>query len=201
MNNNEELSTKERIMNAAKDLMSTHGFKGTTTKMIADAANVNEVTLFRHFKNKMGILVELLKFIKDEDIPLKKFIDTDFESVEEVLNEFSSTFLAEAAKQKEVLIFGMKEMGCEEEELSKFFIKVILKTSNILADKLEDLYTKGKIRRTDFQVAAHMYIHSLLGSFMMHHTLGGEAFSLEIERVCSSSTEILLKSLERGIEL
>ena len=196
MNSNEELSTKERILNATKELICVHGFKGTTTKMIADAANVNEVTLFRHFKNKMGILIELIKLVEDEDIPFKEFIDADFQSVEEVLDRFSNMFLDEATKQKEVLIFGMKEMGSENKEISKFFMKAVLKTSNILADKLGKLHIKGKIRRADFQVAAYMYVHSLLSSFMIYHTLGEETFSLGIERVRSSSTEILLKSLE-----
>ncbi|MGZ9869509.1 TetR/AcrR family transcriptional regulator [Priestia endophytica] len=37
--------------------MKKKGFKGTTTCEIPNEAGVNETTLFRHFKNKKGILI------------------------------------------------------------------------------------------------------------------------------------------------
>ncbi|PYI54641.1 TetR/AcrR family transcriptional regulator [Paenibacillus flagellatus] len=41
---------------AAIDLMAEKGYDGTTTKEIAAAAGVNEVTLFRHFGTKQKLL-------------------------------------------------------------------------------------------------------------------------------------------------
>ncbi|MBW5449266.1 TetR family transcriptional regulator [Cohnella sp. CFH 77786] len=41
---------------AAIDLMAEKGYDGTTTKEIAAAAGVNEVTLFRHFGTKENLL-------------------------------------------------------------------------------------------------------------------------------------------------
>ena len=41
--------TKDHILEAAARLYGEHGFRGTTTRRIAQEAGVNEVTLFRQF--------------------------------------------------------------------------------------------------------------------------------------------------------
>ena len=51
--------TAERILDAAADLFATHGYASTTTRAIAERAGVNEVTLFRRFENKVGVLKAL----------------------------------------------------------------------------------------------------------------------------------------------
>ncbi len=51
--------TGERILDAAAELFAVHGYAATTTRAIAEAAGVNEVTLFRRFENKVGILKAL----------------------------------------------------------------------------------------------------------------------------------------------
>ena len=48
--------TETRILAAAAELIAEHGYVGTTTSAIAERAGVNEVTLFRRFGNKAGIL-------------------------------------------------------------------------------------------------------------------------------------------------
>ncbi|NJR68249.1 MAG: TetR/AcrR family transcriptional regulator [Synechococcales cyanobacterium CRU_2_2] len=54
-----EVETKTRILKAAQHLFARHGYDGTTTRDLAQAAGVAEGTLFRHFSNKKSILVEL----------------------------------------------------------------------------------------------------------------------------------------------
>lgn len=51
--------TGERILDAAAALFAERGYAATTTRAIADAAGVNEVTLFRRFENKLGVLKAL----------------------------------------------------------------------------------------------------------------------------------------------
>jgi AcrR family transcriptional regulator len=54
-----ERKTASEILQAAAELFAERGYKGTTTRAIAERAGVNEVTLFRRFKNKQGILQAL----------------------------------------------------------------------------------------------------------------------------------------------
>ncbi len=54
-------STKTRLIEAALDLFAEKGVTETTTKAVADRAGVNEVTLFRHFGNKHGLLLAVME--------------------------------------------------------------------------------------------------------------------------------------------
>lgn len=51
--------TRETILEAAAVLFGEHGYKGTTTRAIAEHAGVNEVTVFRKFGSKQGLLQAL----------------------------------------------------------------------------------------------------------------------------------------------
>lgn len=54
-------SARQRLIQAALELFTAQGVSGTTTRQIADKAEVNEVTLFRHFGNKHGLLLAVLE--------------------------------------------------------------------------------------------------------------------------------------------
>ncbi|GEM_PF-169160 len=52
--------TRHRLIQAAIELFITQGVAETTTRQIAERAEVNEVTLFRHFGNKYGLLLAVM---------------------------------------------------------------------------------------------------------------------------------------------
>lgn len=54
-------STRQRLINAALELFTSQGVTETTTRQIAELAQVNEVTLFRHFSNKQGLLLAVIE--------------------------------------------------------------------------------------------------------------------------------------------
>lgn len=53
--------TRDHILDAAAKVFAEHGFRGATTRLIADAADVNEVTLFRLFGSKDALLGEAIR--------------------------------------------------------------------------------------------------------------------------------------------
>ncbi|MBI3504380.1 MAG: TetR/AcrR family transcriptional regulator [Proteobacteria bacterium] len=52
---------RDLVLAAAARLYAEHGFRGTTTRRIAEEAGVNEVTLFRHFGSKTALLLEAIR--------------------------------------------------------------------------------------------------------------------------------------------
>ena len=54
------MDVREKILEAAAAIYSESGFRGTTTRRVAQAADVNEVTLFRHFGSKEAMLRETI---------------------------------------------------------------------------------------------------------------------------------------------
>lgn len=54
-------STHQRLIQAALELFAAQGITETTTRQIAELAGVNEVTLFRHFGSKNGLLLAVIE--------------------------------------------------------------------------------------------------------------------------------------------
>lgn len=55
------MELRDRILAAATAVYSETGFRGATTRRIAERAGVNEITLFRHFGSKTRLLHEAIK--------------------------------------------------------------------------------------------------------------------------------------------
>ena len=53
-------STRQRLLDAAALVFARDGLTGSTTRAIAEAAGVNEVTLFRHFQTKDRLLTAVI---------------------------------------------------------------------------------------------------------------------------------------------
>jgi AcrR family transcriptional regulator len=50
------MDVREALLEAAIKVYAEAGMRGATTRRIAQAADVNEVTLFRHFRTKRDLL-------------------------------------------------------------------------------------------------------------------------------------------------
>lgn len=53
--------TRESLLDVTARLYAEHGWRGTTTRRIAEAAGVNEVTLFRQFGSKESLLLQAIR--------------------------------------------------------------------------------------------------------------------------------------------
>ena len=58
---------RDRILEAAVRVYGAHGFRGATTRRIAEAAGVNEVTLFRTFGSKGALIDAAIRNRTDRD--------------------------------------------------------------------------------------------------------------------------------------
>jgi AcrR family transcriptional regulator len=61
----ETTDTRQRLIEAAADLFSTLGYARATTRKIAAAAGVSEVTLFRYFESKKNLFAVVLEEYAD----------------------------------------------------------------------------------------------------------------------------------------
>jgi AcrR family transcriptional regulator len=87
--------TRQKIIQAAIELFASQGVSETTTKQIAELAQVNEVTLFRKFGNKHGLL---LAVIEDADVfaQLGQSLVTEMptaSTLPQMLREYANTCL------------------------------------------------------------------------------------------------------------
>jgi AcrR family transcriptional regulator len=54
-------ATRERLVEAAREVLVTHGHAGTSTRAVADAAGVNLSQVHYHFGGRQGLLIEVLR--------------------------------------------------------------------------------------------------------------------------------------------
>lgn len=55
------MDIRTSLLEVTAQLFAEHGWRGTTTRRIAEAAGVNEVTVFRHFGSKEALLREAIE--------------------------------------------------------------------------------------------------------------------------------------------
>jgi AcrR family transcriptional regulator len=60
---------RESILRAARRVFAEHGFRGTTTKALAEAAGVSEALLFKHFPSKEAIFDAMHDGFSQEKAP------------------------------------------------------------------------------------------------------------------------------------
>ena len=61
------MNVRDQLLLAAAQVYAEGGYHGATTRRIASAAGVNEITLFRQFGSKDVLLREALARCQDED--------------------------------------------------------------------------------------------------------------------------------------
>ncbi|MEN0057355.1 MAG: TetR/AcrR family transcriptional regulator [Bdellovibrio sp.] len=58
--------SEDRLLSAALEIFSKNGFNGTTTRMIAKKADVNESLIGRYFEGKEGLLIAVIERFLEE---------------------------------------------------------------------------------------------------------------------------------------
>jgi AcrR family transcriptional regulator len=57
----ERISPRERLLSVASELFYRHGIRAIGVERIAEAAETNKVTLYRHFSSKDELVAEYLR--------------------------------------------------------------------------------------------------------------------------------------------
>ncbi len=81
----EKVNTHDKILEAAIKLFSVKGFNGTTTKEIAEAAEVNEALIFRHFSTKRDLYGAIIERKISEEPGIEMSLETHRDSKDDRL--------------------------------------------------------------------------------------------------------------------
>ncbi|MNJ92832.1 putative DNA-binding transcriptional regulator [compost metagenome] len=157
-------ASEERLMCAAIEVFSKHGYDGSTTKMIAAKADINESLIGRYFDGKEGLLLAIVeRFINevcDEALPYEPRDNIEQELIDYV------TFKIHTSKQRKN--FG-KIIICQALTNNSFRKKALEKIPMFhdpsLMSRLENLKTQGKIpadiKVTDVCNDLDNYLHGI----------------------------------------
>ncbi len=191
------LSTKgtaEKIIEAALHLVSEKGYTAATTKSIAELAGVNEVTIFRHFGNKRGILkaiIEQFSYYPLLQHELNKNVTWDLET--DLLN-LSIKHFNFLMSIKDFVMIGFKE-AMQFPEINEEIANIPLHIKNELIHYFEEMHERGKIREIDMEAAALSLIAINFGHFMSRARLETLVSDMPIEELLKTSVSIFSRGL------
>lgn len=189
-----ETDTHCRILRAALAELTQGGYKGTSTRTIAERAGVNEVTVFRHFGSKQAMFqAAILHALQDLHVPdtLDDYLELSFR---EGLGKFAQDYLLQISRNSDVIMLGLAESYSHPliiEELQKFWSRV--RRSSI--QYFEHLHEQGRMREADYLVLTQMVLTTLHSTPMIRKRAGDDVIrQLSDERLVAAIVDTIAKA-------
>lgn len=189
-------STKTRLIEAALDLFAERGVTETTTKAVAERAEVNEVTLFRHFGNKHGLLLAVM-----EDAAVfarlgKALVEQAGckESISHLLKDYAKVSLEALERVPELVRSVLGEAGQYPVENRLAIGKGFAQANTYIAEHLAKVIEKeGLQSRFPPEKLASLLNELLLGYFIINSISEGDVFWQGQDDFLESLMELFLQ--------
>lgn len=137
------LHRKEGIILTAIDIMSQLGIQGLTTREIATRQGISEGTIFRHFKNKNEIIIEVMNHFSKFDMDIMDSLKIKDLSFKDAIRYYIISYAEYYHNYPEVVsIIYIYDALINEKELADR-IKSIFKVRSEFLEHLVEL-AKGK---------------------------------------------------------
>jgi len=156
---------RSEIMNAAVEIISLKGFKSTTTKEIAEKAEMAEGTLYNYFKNKDDILMS----IAERYVSFKRDLNvsTDVSSIQEFLTALYRNNNAENMKDhmndREILKVLLPEFLTDKTLGKMYFERIVQPFLTVIEERLTILKEKDIVCDYDVKALSRILYSSLIG--------------------------------------
>jgi AcrR family transcriptional regulator len=188
------MNSRDEILNAACRVFAQLGFRGCTTRRIADAAGVNEVTIFRQFGSKEALLREAMKLT--HSVGLAPLPDVPADPDRE-LSQWSESFIQHLRLRSSMIRKTMSEME-ERPDMSEHASYVPKQASADLCHYLIALRRQGKTaEKFDPKTASAMLMGAIFADAMGRGMMP-DVYPQPAEKAAQMYARLLLKAL--GVE-
>ena len=189
-------STKARLIEAALDLFAERGVTETTTKAVAERAQVNEVTLFRNFGNKYRLLLAVIEdsavFAKLVHALIERANDKD--SVADFLHEYGRESLKLLNKAPDLVRSIVGEAGNYPVENRQALGKGLSEANRYVAEYLEKAIAKeGIVSNLTSEQIVNLLNFLLLGYFIIESSTEDYAYWDEEDDLLDSIVKLFLQ--------
>ncbi|MGB3494215.1 MAG: TetR/AcrR family transcriptional regulator [Elainellaceae cyanobacterium] len=162
-------STRQRLIQTALELFVIQGVTDTTTKQIAEQASVNEVTLFRHFGSKYGLLFAVIEesavFAQLGHALVQRMPKTD--RLDEALHAYATAYLRVIDQVPDMVRSMVGEAGQYPHENRAALGRGLAQANQTVADYFNTVAQKGKLA---IRFSPHTF-SSLLNSLLLGYAM------------------------------
>jgi AcrR family transcriptional regulator len=184
---------RDQIIAVARQLFARQGFRGTTTRQIADQARVNEAILFRHFRSKEALYWAVLDGLtrqRNSRANLQTLIaergrNTKPNADEEFFSAIAEGILERSRTEPNLLRLFLFS-ALERHSLSqRFFRTHVTVYWDLLTKYIRGRMRAGEFRTTNPLLAARSFI-GMVGHYnIMHNLLGSGKYPEFSDRTVS----------------
>ena len=174
------MTTRERILTAARQLFTERGYHGTATRLIAQAAGISEGAIFRHFESKKDLLISLLTESVSQPGGLPGLsLDTE-QPLEHLLQNFVLRRAAQFQQLFPLLKIVLLENEVDPELKAAWLERMLLSTRQQLQVFFEACQVQGKIGAQHSPAfLAQMLMSQLFGGLFLNQVSEGAFFEPE----------------------
>jgi AcrR family transcriptional regulator len=191
-----------QILRTAVSLFSQRGFRGATTKEIAQAAGISEAMVFRHFATKEELFAAILDHkacAEGLGDPCEWVADAVERKDDRLVFETMAYRALQQHEQDPDFMRLLLHAALEEHQLTEMFWDTfVLRIYEFLGNYIRERQRDGAFREIDPRVV----VRALIG-MVMHHSLNNTLWdpsrrllNISNEEAAHDFTEILLKGIE-----
>lgn len=163
--------TRQKLIDAALKLFTSLGVTETTTKAVAELAQVNEVTLFRHFGNKQGLLLAVLEESAAFTQPGSALqFPAQVNSLGEAITQYAESYLQAVAQSPDLLLSLIGEARHYPPQNRQALGKGISEANSYVAKYLAAAIEKSPDCGLAPEKLASMLLAALLGYSIIENT-------------------------------
>jgi AcrR family transcriptional regulator len=166
-----DAAAHDRILEAAMDIFSEKGYRTATTREIADRADVNEVTIFRHFTSKEGLFEQTVEFYSPPPILPEEIGKKMTGDIAKDLTVLADKYLDAAIKSAPYIKLSIMELP-RNPDLIRIVSLIPVELSTHVAEYLHDKHNQGEIAAADFELLAQMFY-----DILFHYIVAAKIFS------------------------
>ncbi len=138
---------QQEIISTALDLINEKGIQGLTIKNLSKKLGITEPAIYRHFDNKIQILITLLDLLQNNTrVIFEAELNSDETAVRKIERLFGKHFKSFAEMPSLASVLFSEEIFRNEEKLISKISEVIDYNSRTLLDILKEGQRKNEIR-------------------------------------------------------
>jgi AcrR family transcriptional regulator len=189
------MDRRQEILDAAAGVFARHGFRGSTTRRIADAAGVNEITIFRHFGTKDLLIREAMRHMT-QSAGLTRLPASPVDPERE-LAEWGQAFMAHLRLRSSIIRKTMGELE-ERPEMCECASAVPRQASSDLCEYLTALKREGFTREKFEPRTASAMLMGAIFSDAMGREMMSDVFPQPETKAAQLYARLLLRAI--GVE-